>query len=1033
MTGGESRDTALWRDVFDAADRALELHGAERRAFVERCVVENPAVGAELKALIESGEHASVLEHPASEFSAPFLHEPEPNETSSVTTPNGEMASFGAYRVRRELGSGGMGTVYLAERADDQFRKDVALKVLPRWRRGNGSGYQRFLEERQILAKLDHPGIAHLLDGGVTADGIPWFAMEYIAGEPIDAYCNARHLSVEARLQLFGDVCSAVQYAHRNLVVHRDLKPSNILVAADGRVALLDFGIARLLAAEDARAAELTMTVDRQLTPLYSSPEQIRGEPVSTAADVYALGVLLHVMLTGTNPYGLTTLGSYEVARAVLEQDPERPSVSATRTGAPQLARRLRGDLDAIVLKAMSREPGKRYATVEQLETDVQRFLTGLPVLAQPESRSYVLGKFVKRHRAAVTLASIATALLITFATVMTVQRSHIRAQAQRITRERDRAENIGQGFMTIFRNIAPGDSGITAREVLDSATSRINEELVNYPEQRSRLIFEMARAYHRIDLENPAASLLEASLALRRELQPPSELDIAETLDLLGEVNLARGNIARADSEYSAALTLRRRNLEARDSRLAHTLIGLASVRRAERKLSDAERFAREAIAIDRASGRNARGELARGVSGLAAVLSDRGEHVAAAALYREALALTREIHPEEHADVATAVLDFAGALNAIGDRRAADSLMRYELALRRRIVTGAMLTGTARSTSTASGSGTPDAIAAIVDRAFSAHVPAAGTTARRAGSDSVHASAPSVGSPTSAGARRSLIAFVTDRDGPDAIGNLGNQEIYTMNPDGTDQRRLTNEKAPDEGPTFSPDGKRIAFMSQRAGGFEIFVMNADGSDQKQLTHFTEQGRGAIAPAWSPDGKRIAFSTRIPPIAIYVINVDGTGATKVSDDGGGASNPAWSPDGGAIAFNSRRSGKAQIYVMHADGSNVRRLTSNDAIDRLPAWSPDGKRIAFESDRDGEGKIFVMEADGSNQHRVSSQPGADSHPSWSPDGKQIVFHKTVLGHGQVYVMDADGSHTRRLTSLSTVAFSAFPTWGSRPR
>ena len=1011
MSSGESRHTALWRDVFHAADRALELHGAERRAFIERCSEENPTVGAELRALIESGEHASVLEHPASTFSAPFLHEAEAAETSEVSTPNGELPTFGAYRVRRELGSGGMGTVYLAERADDQFRKDVALKVLPRWRRGNRGGYQRFLEERQILAKLDHPGIAHLLDGGVTADGTPWFAMEYVAGEPIDAYCETRHLSVDARLQLFCDVCSAVQYAHRNLVVHRDLKPSNILVASGGRVALLDFGIARLLAAEDSLAAEATMTVDRQLTPLYASPEQIRGEAVSTAADVYALGVLLHVLLTGTNPYGLTTLGSYEVARAVLEQDPERPSVSAVRIGKAQLARRLQGDLDAIVVKAMCKEPGQRYATVEQLETDVRRYLTGLPVLAQPESRSYVLRKFIKRHRTAVALASVATVVLIAFAAVMTVQRSRIRAQAQRIARERDRAENIGQGFMTIFRNIAPGDSGITAREVLDSATSRINEELVGYPEQRARLIFEMARAYHRIDLESRSAALLELSLGLQRGLRPPRELEMAETLDLLGEVHLAQRSVARADSDYSAALALRRRNLPATDRRIAHTLVGLASARRAARRLDDAERFAREAIVIDRAGGRNARGQLARSTSSLAAVQLDRGEYAAAAELYRQSLALSREIHPEEHPDVATAVLDLAAALNAVGDRHTADSLIRYELALHRRIVTGAVLTGTDRAMTTATASDAPETIAKIVDRAFSR-------------------SSPPARAPTIADPARSVIAFVTDRDGPDAIGNLGNHEIYAMRPDGSDLRRLTDDRSADDSPTFSPDGKRIAFMSQRSGGFEIFVMNADGSDPKQLTHFSEQGRGAVTPAWSPDGKRIAFSTRIPPIAIYLINADGTGATKVSDEGGGASNPAWSPDGRKIAFNSRRSGKAQIYVMDADGSNLHRLTSSDASDRMPAWSPDGKRIAFESDRDGEGKIYVIDADGSNEHRVSSQPGADGHPFWSPDGRQIVFHKTVLGHAQVYVMDADGRQTKRLTALSTVAFSAFPVWGS---
>ena len=1034
MSGSaKSPQAALWREVFEAADRALELHGADRRAFIDRCIDDNPSLGAELKALLESGEHPSVLEHPASTFAASFLHEADAVDATGIVAPNGEMPLFGAYRVRRELGSGGMGTVYLAERADDQFRKDVALKVLPRWRRGNRAGYQRFLEERQILASLDHPGIARLLDGGVTGDGIPWFAMEYIAGEPIDRYCETRQLPIEARLQLFREVCDVVQYAHRNLVVHRDLKPSNIFVGADGRVALLDFGIARLLAAQEARAAEATMTVDRQLTPLYASPEQIRGEAVSTAADVYALGVLLHVLLTGTNPYGLTTLASYEVARAVLERDPERASVSAARMGRALVARRVRGDLDAIVLKAMCKEPGQRYATVEQLETDVQRYLTGLPVLARPENRSYVLRKFIRRHRTAVALNSVAAGLLIAFATVMTVQRSRIRAQAQRITRERDRAENVGQSFLGIFRNMVPGDSGITAREILDSATSRINDELVDFPEQRARLILEMARAYHRIGLENPAAGLLEASLTLRRSLHPVPELDIAETLDLLGEVHLAQQSVARADSEYSAALALRRRHLAPRDPRVAQTLVGLASVRRLEGNLAEAGRFAREAIDIDQAHGRNGRAHLARSTSALAAVQFEKREYVAAAELYRQALDLSRAIHREEHPDVATTALDLAAALNAMGDRHAADSLIRHEIALQRRIATGAVLTGTTRGATTSVASDEPEAIAAMVERAFSPSSVAARAGGARRARGSATASAPTARAPTTATTGHSLIAFVTDRDGPDAIGNLGNQEIYTMNPDGSDQRRLTHDKAQDNGPAFSPDGKQIAFMSQRAGGFEIFVMNVDGSDQRQLTHFAEQGRGAVSPTWSPDGKRIAFSTRLPPVNIFVINVDGSDLRRVSDDGGGAASPAWSPDGRRIAFNSRRSGKAQIYVMDADGTNLRRLTSNNAVDRFPAWSPDGKLLAFESDREGENKIYVMDADGGNQHRVSSEPGADGHPFWSSDGRQIVFNKIVLGHGQVFVMDADGSHTKRLTALSTVAFSAFPTWSSIQR
>src|SRR5687767_6044709 len=368
----------VWREVFEAADSALELEPAERQAFIDRCLENHPAIGAELKALIDAAAAASTLETPAAEFAAPFLNGVELDDDVAGDDNNGAVSMFGPYRVRREIGSGGMGAVYLAERSDDQYRKEVALKILPRWSGGDRRRRQRFLEERQILATLDHPGIARLLDGGVTADGQPWFAMEYIDGRQIDQYCDELRLSVDERLKLFCAVCSAVQYAHRILVVHRDLKPSNILVSADGRVALLDFGIAKLLA-QDSTTADAAKTIgDRMMTPLYASPEQIRGEPASTSADIYALGVLLHVLLTGGRPYRLSTFESYEVARAVLEQEPERPSVSAAResehVGARalehsaaaralsrgstpvKLVRRLRGDLDAIVLKEMTKD-----------------------------------------------------------------------------------------------------------------------------------------------------------------------------------------------------------------------------------------------------------------------------------------------------------------------------------------------------------------------------------------------------------------------------------------------------------------------------------------------------------------------------------------------------------------------------------------------------------------------------------------------------------------------------------------------------
>jgi len=287
---------------------------------------------------------------------------------------------IGPYRVVRELARGGMGVVYLAERADGQFEQRVALKLM---KRGMDSEeiHQRFLAERQILAQLTHPHIARLLDGGVSNEGQPYFAIEYVDGTAITAHCEARQLGVEQRLRLFLDVCDAVRYAHQNLVVHRDLKPSNILVTADGQAKLLDFGIAKLLRQETGETG-LTQTGLRVMTPEYAAPEQVLGEPVTTATDVYALGAVLYELLTGRRAHHLQSRTPTEVERVICEVEPEAPS--AVTTGA--LRKRLRGDLDTIALTALKKEPERRYPTVEQLASDVARFLGGLPVTARPDT-----------------------------------------------------------------------------------------------------------------------------------------------------------------------------------------------------------------------------------------------------------------------------------------------------------------------------------------------------------------------------------------------------------------------------------------------------------------------------------------------------------------------------------------------------------------------------------------------------------------------------------------------------------------------
>ena len=473
-----------WKLIEPLLDAALELPLEARGAFLASACGD-PVLRAEVELLLASCARAEGwLTRSAPDLYAGLIAE--------LDTPGAaEGARIGPYRIVGEAGHGGMGTVYIAERDDDQYRKRVALKVV---RGGPGLDSQlvrRFVEERQILASLDHPNIARLLDGGVTGDRSPWFAMEFVGGLPLDRYCDAHRLSIERRLALFLDACNAVQYAHRNLVVHRDLKPSNILVTDTGEVKLLDFGIAKLLAQSAAAdRSPVTQTELRLLTPEYASPEQVRGEPVSTTSDVYSLGVVLFGLLTGGRPH---QHAGRALERAVLEEEPERPSAVAIRAPVEaaaargltpeRLRRRLRGDLETIVLMALRKEPERRYLTVEQLAGDLRCYLDGRPVTARRNSWAYRAGKFVARNPGGVAAAIGLTVLLVGFGVVTA-------AQSARTARERDKAKQLA-GFLTeLFAAPDPwrnrGQS-VTAREMLDSGAVRLDRQLRDQPEEIGR------------------------------------------------------------------------------------------------------------------------------------------------------------------------------------------------------------------------------------------------------------------------------------------------------------------------------------------------------------------------------------------------------------------------------------------------------------------------------------------------------------------------------------------------------------------
>ena len=416
-----------WQKVEELFHLSLEREASQRAAFLDEACAGDPDLRGKVESLLAYDEQESdFLETPASGVRGDWLDEDQPGPMTG--------RRIGPYQVTREIGHGGMGAVYLAVRADDQYQKQVAIKLIKRGM-DTETILRRFRTERQILANLDHPNIAKLLDGGTTEEGLSYFIMDYVDGLPIDMYCDTQKLTTVERLRLFRTVCSAVAYAHQNRVVHRDLKPGNILVTAQGVVKLLDFGVAKLLNPEaSSKTTGSTAAALRPMTPEYASPEQVRGSVITPASDIYSLGVLLYELLTGHRPYRVRSRTPQEIEHVICEEAPEKPStvigrveeapdrdrpltpasVSETREGQPEkLRRRLAGDLDTIVLMALRKEPERRYGSVEQFSEDIRRHLEGLPVIARKDAFWYRSAKFIKRNKAAVLAATLGAGIIL--------------------------------------------------------------------------------------------------------------------------------------------------------------------------------------------------------------------------------------------------------------------------------------------------------------------------------------------------------------------------------------------------------------------------------------------------------------------------------------------------------------------------------------------------------------------------------------------------------------------------------------------
>ena len=477
-----------WRSARDLFHEALRRQPQDRPAFLREACGDSPELAEEVLSLLSSYEMAS------EDFLSPVVE----------AAPRGKILEgrqIGSYRILHQLGRGGMGTVYLAERADEQYRKRVAIKLLKPGE-DDSQLVRRFSNERQMLAVLDHPNIVKLLDAGVADDGTPYFVMDYIEGQPIDEFCQTRGLSIPERLTLFRQVCAAVHYAHRNLVVHRDLKPSNILVTPDGVPKLLDFGIAKLLLPEyGSMAIGLTRSM-QPMTPEYASPEQMSGQPITTSSDVYSLGVLLYRLIAGRHPYEMGTKTAAELERIVCHTIPERPTLAARAASGGKWSGA--SDIDNIVMMAMRKEPQRRYPSAEHLSEDIRRYLANAPVIACPDTVRYRAGKFVGRHRIGVTASALAAVALV--ATAITVWQ--LKAVA-----ERRFVELRHSASFMLFDLDTELRKGITpARKLVVTEATALFDRMARDASGDDALKAEAADGYHRIgDIQgNPERSNLD-------------------------------------------------------------------------------------------------------------------------------------------------------------------------------------------------------------------------------------------------------------------------------------------------------------------------------------------------------------------------------------------------------------------------------------------------------------------------------------------------------------------------------------------
>lgn len=638
-------DTHRWQLIQRLFAQALAVEDERRAEWLRTACGDDAELLHELQALL-AHDHAS-------QHTLEKAVRSEAGSVLDVLAAQRQGERFGAWEIVGHIADGGMGAVYRARRADGAFEQVAALKLLGHSLRGE-QGRRRLEAERQILAGLSHPNIARLLDGGSNAQGVPYLVMEFVDGLPIDEYCNVQGLDTPARLRLFLRVCEAVDHAHRNLVVHRDIKPSNLLVTADGTPKLLDFGISKLL---DPADPSLTAADQRLFTPARASPEQISGGPITTATDVYALGVLLHELLAGTLPFDAAGRTSAQVAQDILNTEPRRPSLSVQQASqrlraaqprgealtAERLRRELDGDLDNIVLMALQKEPARRHVSVSALADDVRCVLAHRPVKARANSAAYRMGKFLRRHRAG---AAAGAAMALLLAGLSGAYLHRLDAERSLAQRERATAQQVTAFLSNLFENASPevqGEAGLTVRELVDGAASRVERELAGQAEVQLELLRILGRVYRHLGQWQASADALQRAVELARAAQLPPSAQLGRTW---AELSNTLSQLAMHDAAIAAAretTPIFRAALGENDYETVESRFILATKLATARRFEEADEALKPAAAaIARVADAADRQDLAYQLAAeQGKVLAGRGQWLAAAQAFERALSL--------------------------------------------------------------------------------------------------------------------------------------------------------------------------------------------------------------------------------------------------------------------------------------------------------------------------------------------------------------------------------------------------------